>query len=70
VLAVCDNGEGLSGEDVRKIFDPFYGINNLRKSTGMGLAVTREIVEDHNGEISINSTKGKGTEVTVRLGLV
>ncbi len=70
VLAVCDNGEGLSGEDVRKIFDPFYGINNPRKSTGMGLAVTREIVEDHHGEISINSTKGKGTEVTVRLGLL
>ncbi len=70
VLAVSDNGEGLSGEDVRKIFDPFYGINNRHKSTGMGLAVTREIVEDHDGEISINSTKGRGTEVTVRLGLL
>ncbi len=62
-VSVLDSGIGMSPEVVKKIFDPFF--TTKKKGTGLGLAVSRKIMEDHGGEIFVQSEKGKGTSVTV-----
>lgn len=64
-VSVLDSGIGMSPEVVKKIFDPFF--TTKKKGTGLGLAVSRKIMEDHGGEIFVQSEKGKGTGVTVTL---
>jgi PAS domain S-box-containing protein len=64
-VVVRDNGCGIEKEDLQRIFDPFY--TTKAKGTGLGLSVCRQIVNLHNGEISIESEVGKGTTVTLHL---
>jgi signal transduction histidine kinase len=65
-LAVGDTGDGMSPEDVARIFDRFY--KGPRSSgTGLGLAIAKGIVAAHGGEISAASQLGRGTVVTVLL---
>lgn len=70
VIEVCDNGPGLSASEQKKIFKMFYqngdivGDNNIY---GDGLAFAKIITEHHYGDLSIQSTKGQGTSVRVRL---
>jgi signal transduction histidine kinase/DNA-binding response OmpR family regulator len=70
-LTVTDNGVGIPPEDLPNIFDRFYQANNLEKAkaggTGIGLALSKELVKAMNGEISVESEVGKGTVFTVRL---
>jgi two-component system NtrC family sensor kinase len=61
-----DTGHGISKENLRKIFDPFFTTKGT-KGTGLGLAVTYGIIQQHHGEIDIESEEGKGTVVTIRL---
>jgi len=62
VLTVCDNGTGISRQDLSKIFEPFYTKKVMGKSgTGLGMAVVWGTVKDHNGYIDVESSKGKGT---------
>jgi two-component system cell cycle sensor histidine kinase/response regulator CckA len=66
VLSVSDTGGGISGEDMRRIFEPFYTKKVMGKSgTGLGLAVVWGTVKDHNGYIDVESEKGKGTAFTL-----
>jgi two-component system nitrogen regulation sensor histidine kinase NtrY len=52
-----DNGKGISKEDIKKIFDPYF--SKKTKGTGLGLAITKEIIEKHNGKIyAVPSDKG------------
>lgn len=56
VLSVSDNGSGISEEDQKKIFDPFYTRKEMGKSgTGLGLTVVWNAVQDHNGFVDIES---------------
>ncbi|RKY54062.1 MAG: hypothetical protein DRP89_05390, partial [Candidatus Neomarinimicrobiota bacterium] len=64
-IMVADSGIGISEEDITKIFQPFY--STKEKGTGMGLAICRRIVNEHGGEISVESTVGKGTTFSVIL---
>ncbi|HZV70671.1 MAG TPA: ATP-binding protein [Saprospiraceae bacterium] len=70
-LGVSDTGAGIPSEDIPKIFDRFYQANNLEKSnaggTGIGLSLTKELVKAMKGEITVESTVGKGTIFTVTL---
>jgi signal transduction histidine kinase/DNA-binding response OmpR family regulator len=70
-IVVSDNGEGIPAKDLDHVFDRFFrGSENELSGTvgsGIGLALTRELVLLHKGEISVNSTPGKGTEFTVKL---
>ena len=68
VLSVSDNGAGISDEDRRKIFQLFYSTKGSR-GTGIGLAVTKKIIEEHGGRISFESVEGEGATFTVRLPL-
>lgn len=64
-LAITDSGSGISEEDLEKVFDPFFTTKS--SGTGLGLAIVKAIVEDHQGNIEISSTKGQGTLVEVFL---
>ena len=67
-----DKGIGISEEDIKKIFEPFYrGANTISISgTGIGLPLVNQIIKNHNGTVEISSKIGKGTIVTVLLPTV
>lgn len=71
IIEVKDNGIGIALEDQRKIFEKFVQLENAytkkESSTGLGLTITKELVEMHNGEITINSAIGKGTVFVVKI---
>lgn len=61
-LTVSDTGIGISSEDIKRIFEPFYTKKIMgRSGTGLGMAVVWGTVKDHNGYIDAKSTEGKGT---------
>ncbi len=65
-LTVSDEGTGISEEDKRRVFEPFYTKKVMgRSGTGLGMAVVWGTVKDHNGYIDIQSTEGEGTTITV-----
>ncbi|MFZ3066418.1 MAG: PAS domain S-box protein [Nitrospirota bacterium] len=66
-IEVMDNGEGIPPHIFPKIFDPFFTTKDVGKGTGLGLAVSRGIVEKHSGRIEARSELGKGTTFTVKL---
>ena len=70
-LAVSDTGIGISKEDQEKVFDRFYRVDKARSrdmgGNGLGLAIAQEIVNLHQGKISIQSELGKGTTFLVEL---
>lgn len=66
VIEVEDNGTGISADQAEKIFLPFYSTKGQR-GTGLGLAVTRKIVEEHEGRIQVESELGRGTTFRIRL---
>jgi len=65
-IRVRDNGCGIAPEAREKIFDVFFSTKG-GKGTGLGLAVTKKIVEEHGGTIRVKSTLGAGTEFTITL---
>jgi len=67
MIDIVDTGSGISAETIAKIFDAYY--STKKGGTGLGLAMTRRIVLEHGGEISISSEPGKGSIFTVRLPL-
>ena len=64
-LIVKDNGSGISKSDLTKIFEPFY--TTKPKGIGLGLPVCKQVVNLHDGEISIDSEKSRGTSVSISL---
>jgi signal transduction histidine kinase/ActR/RegA family two-component response regulator len=66
VLCVTDAGVGIPGEDLEKIFEPFYSKKKMgRSGTGLGMAVVWGAIKDHNGHIEVDSIEGKGTKFTL-----
>lgn len=66
-IAVNDTGEGISKDDIVKIFDPFYTTKD--SGNGLGLAITHGIIEQHNGTIDVDSKLGRGTTFKITLPL-
>lgn len=67
-IIVKDQGVGLSEDQQKRIFEPFY--TNKTNGTGLGLAVVRNVVNAHVGEVTCNSRLGVGTTMDVRLPVV
>jgi len=69
-VSVSDSGAGIPPEDLSRVFERFYQVDKSRRHTGsigLGLAITREIVEAHGGSIKAESILGLGTRFTVAL---
>lgn len=66
-ISIEDNGEGISPENLTKIFSPFFTTKPVGEGTGLGLAITQGIIQKHNGTISCDSTVGKGTTFMIEL---
>jgi signal transduction histidine kinase len=66
-LQIADEGKGMTEEELARAFDPFY--TTKENGTGLGLAVTYGIVEGHGGSITLASTPGEGTTVSINLPL-
>ncbi|MFO0838634.1 MAG: protoglobin domain-containing protein [Phycisphaerae bacterium] len=64
-LRVEDDGHGMDEELQRRAFQPFF--TTRARGTGLGLPICKRIIEEHGGELSIESTPGRGTNVTVSL---
>ncbi len=64
-IRVIDTGIGMTREEIRKVFNPFQ--STKFEGAGLGLTITYRIVQDHGGEIDVESEKGKGTTVSIRL---
>jgi two-component system NtrC family sensor kinase len=62
-----DTGIGISEENLTKVFDPFFTTKGPSGGTGLGLSVTKNILNMHKGLISVTSKVGKGTKVTLTL---
>jgi len=64
-LAFADTGEGLSAMDLDKVFTPLF--STKQGGAGLGLALTKRIIEDHGGKVGFTSTRGLGSEVSLYL---
>ena len=70
MLSVRDNGPGIDPNDLGHIFEPFYRSRNANGAgSGLGLALSREIVRRHGGDIQAVNRAGGGCEIQVRLPL-
>ena len=66
-IAVSDTGCGIPKENLSKIFEPFFTTKPVGKGTGLGLAMSYNIIKKHKGEIAVESEVGKGTTFTIKL---
>jgi two-component system NtrC family sensor kinase len=67
VAEIADTGIGIAPENVAKIYDPFFTTKGVGQGTGLGLAVSYGIVQEHAGRISVESTPGHGTTFRITL---
>ena len=70
-VVMADNGKGIAGKDISRIFERFYRTDESRNSkqggSGIGLAIVKKIVEDHKGKIWAESVEGEGTTMHLNL---
>jgi signal transduction histidine kinase len=68
-VRVEDTGPGIGPDQLAKIFDPYFTTKQGKSGTGLGLYITKKVVEDHSGSIKVDSTPHVGTSFTIRLPL-
>jgi two-component system, NtrC family, sensor kinase len=70
VISIADNGTGISSSIKDRIFDPFFTTKEIGKGTGMGMAISYQLITDkHKGKIKCFSDEGIGTEFVIELPL-
>jgi signal transduction histidine kinase len=67
-ITIRDNGEGIKSEDIPHVFDPFFTTKDY--GTGLGLSVVHGIIQEHGGQIEVESELAKGTAFHILLPLV
>lgn len=73
LISVEDNGSGIPKKEQEKIFEPFYQVKESKREThqnfssGLGLYICKQIIDAHNGEITIDSVPGEGATFTIHL---
>lgn len=66
-ITISDTGKGIYPEDAEKIFNPFYTTKEYGRGTGLGLSVSKDIIESFKGTISVKSTPGEGSSFIISL---
>lgn len=66
-IDIEDNGCGILPENIKKIYDPFFTTKTIGQGTGLGLSIVYDIIQKHQGEISVESVPDKGTVFTINL---
>jgi signal transduction histidine kinase len=69
-VRIADTGHGISPDQISKIFDPYFTTKQGKSGTGLGLYITKKVIEDHGGSIKVDSTPGAGATITIRLPLL
>jgi signal transduction histidine kinase len=69
-IAITDEGEGINAEILDKIFEPFFTTKPKGEGTGLGLSLSKRLIEANNGKIEVTTQKGKGSTFTLLLPLV
>ena len=69
-VRVEDTGAGITPAQMAKIFEPYFTTRQGKSGTGLGLYITKKVVEDHHGSIKVDSTPDVGTTFTMRLPLI
>jgi signal transduction histidine kinase len=64
-ISVCDTGTGISKENLKKIFEPYFTTKS--NGTGLGLTLVYKIIREHQGEMSVDSREGEGTDFEIIL---
>jgi two-component system sensor histidine kinase AtoS len=64
-IIVSDTGIGVSKENIQKLFDPFFSTKST--GLGLGLAMTKRVVEEHGGKVDFQSEERKGSTITISL---
>ena len=65
-VSIQDSGPGIAAKDLKKLFDPWFTTKGSH-GMGIGLFLTREIIQRHGGSIEVSSTEGNGTTFVIRL---
>jgi two-component system, NtrC family, sensor kinase len=66
-IRIKDNGTGIPGNVLQKIFQPFFTTKPTGQGTGLGLSISHDIVKAHGGELKVETTEGKGCEFVIFL---
>lgn len=69
-VRVDDTGDGILPGQMSKIFEPYFTTKHGKSGTGLGLYITKKVIEDHHGSIKVDSTPQLGTTFTIRLPLM
>ena len=67
-IAIGDNGEGMSDETRRRLFDNFFTTKPVGQGTGLGMGIIRDMIENrHGGTVGVESVLGEGTTITFKI---
>ncbi len=69
-VTIKDNGKGIEEEELEKVFDRYYRGTNTETThagSGLGMAIAKDIIQKHGGDITIHSTAGEGTTIDIQL---
>jgi signal transduction histidine kinase len=67
IIEIEDTGSGIDSENITQIFTPFYTSKPIGEGTGLGLSISHQIIEQHNGKITVKSVLGKGSCFSVSI---
>ena len=67
LIRIADSGSGITPEIIDKIFDPFFTTKDVGSGTGLGMAISFGIIEDHNGILKVSSVINEGSIISICL---
>ncbi|MEE8373143.1 MAG: ATP-binding protein, partial [Dehalococcoidia bacterium] len=69
-ISVVDDGPGIPASALSRVFEPFYTTKDVGKGTGLGLSICHGIVQEHGGQIRVESTEGSGATFIIEMPIV
>ena len=66
-LSIKDTGSGMDQDALRNLFEPFFTTKPTGQGSGLGMTLIQQVVQEHNGRISVRSEPGKGAEIFIHL---